>query len=193
MLHGDPLLDRRTSRPLTRGQRARLRRTLMRDLFWVVLLTVPLLVIVSVTSTEVYGLQPLPKVARVLDSDAPPGLRRLTDQHGGSHVSPWVAPECVAVAGQIAKQGLPEWMVTVAWRESRCQPGQVNISEKTREASYGLFQINVRGYLWAEARDRCGVRRAEALLDASTNIRCAAKLFAAYGYRPWNSGRYFEP
>ncbi len=193
MLHGDPLLDRRGVRPLTHGQRVRLRRALIRDLFWVVLLTVPLLTVVSVTSPAVPSPQPMTKVARVLYPDAPPGLRRLADRHGGSHVSPWVAPECVAVADQLAEHGLPEWMVTVAWRESRCQPGQVNVSEKTREASYGLFQINVRGYLWTEARDRCGVQRAEELLDASTNIRCAAKLFAAYGYRPWNSGRYFEP
>lgn len=193
MLPGDPLLDRRAPRPLTRDQRARLRRTLMRDLFWVVALTVPLLVVASRNAPVPLNSQPTTKAAYVTYPDAPPGLRRLAEHHGGSHVSPWVAPECLAVAGQLFEHGLPEWMVTVAWRESRCQPGRVNISEKTREASYGLFQINVRGYLWAEARDRCGVRRAEALLDASTNIRCAAKLFAAYGYRPWNSGRYFEP
>jgi hypothetical protein len=192
MLPGDPLLDHRVV-SLTVRQQARLRGVVLRDLFWVVVLTVPFLISASKNEPIVPRSHvSVPETASVEQPDAPAGLLRLAGDHGGSERSPWVAPECVALVGRLAAHGLPEWMATVAWRESRCQPGQVNISEKTREASYGLFQINVRGYLWAEARDRCGVRRAEALLDASTNIRCAAKLFAAYGYRPWNSGRYFE-
>ena len=96
---------------------------------------------------------------------------------------------CGAVVNLIAAHGLPDKFVRIAWRESRCQPWQVNLDG---EASYGLFQINTRGRLIEEARSRCGVVAAEELLDPVSNVRCAAALYAAYGERPWLPGRYFR-
>jgi hypothetical protein len=82
-------------------------------------------------------------------------------------------------------------MTTVAWRESRCRHGVTNFDTRTADRSYGLFQINVLGDLWEESRDRCGLERPEELLDPHVNVSCAAALYRVYGYRPWDSGRYF--
>ncbi len=115
---------------------------------------------------------------------------RHTGRHG--HISTQHAvlrARCGTVADLIDQHGLPEKFIRIAWRESRCQPWQVNLDG---EASYGLFQINTRGRLIEEARSRCGVTEPEELLDPVTNVRCAAALYEAYGERPWLSGRYFR-
>ncbi len=90
------------------------------------------------------------------------------------------------------KHGLPAWMSAVAHRESRCQTQVHNGDRSTGDDSYGLFQINTLGDLWQEVRTRCAVERRQDLLDAETNIACAASLYQAYGYRPWDRGRYFN-
>ena len=123
---------------------------------------------------------------------APPSVRSLADKHGGGRQSRWVPEECENVAALVRRYGLPAWMTTVAWRESRCQRAARNLDRRTADQSYGLFQINVLGDLWKESRDRCGLQRPEELLDAHTNVACAATLYRAYGYQPWDSGRYFQ-
>jgi hypothetical protein len=126
------------------------------------------------------------------DDPAPAAVTRLAARHGGSPVSPWVAPGCEPVLELVRRHGLPDWMVSVAWRESRCRPEAVNLDRSTADESYGLFQINTLGRLIEEARRRCGIDRPDELLDADTNVACAATLYDAYGYRPWNSGTYFS-
>lgn len=123
---------------------------------------------------------------------APHSVRRTARRHGGSTVSRWVAHECVEVAELVRRHGMPAWMTTVAWRESRCRHEVTNFNRRTADRSYGLFQINVLGDLWAESRERCGLARPEELLDPHVNVSCAAALYRAYGYRPWDSGRYFD-
>ncbi len=108
---------------------------------------------------------------------------RTSAEHAAIHA------QCGAVVALIEAHGLPEKFVRIAWRESRCQPWQVNLDG---EASYGLFQINTQGELIEEARSRCGVTEPAELLDPVTNVRCAAALYAAYGDRPWRAGRYFR-
>lgn len=122
---------------------------------------------------------------------APRSVHRIAAQHGGSNRSKWVASECGHVAELVRRNGLPIWMTTVAWRESRCRHEVTNFDARTADRSYGLFQINVLGDLWTESRDRCGLERPEELLDPQVNVSCAAALYRAYGYRPWDSGRYF--
>ena len=122
---------------------------------------------------------------------APRSVHRIATQHGGSKRSKWVAFGCNEVAELVRRNGLPAWMTTVAWRESRCRHEVTNFDARTADRSYGLFQINVLGELWAESRDRCGLQRPEELLDPHVNVSCAAALYRAYGYRPWDSGRYF--
>lgn len=126
-----------------------------------------------------------------LSPPAPRAVARTAVRHGGSATSRWVALECGDVAALVRQHGMPEWMTTVAWRESRCQHGATNFDRRTADRSYGLFQINVLGDLWEESRDRCGIHRPEQLLDPYVNVSCAAALYRAYGYRPWDSGRYF--
>jgi hypothetical protein len=123
---------------------------------------------------------------------APSSVKVVAKEHGGGPRSRWVPAECENVAELVRDNGLPDWMTTVAWRESRCQHRAKNFDRRTADQSYGLFQINVLGYLWEESRDRCGLRRPEELLDPKVNVSCAAALYRAYGYQPWDSGRYFR-
>jgi hypothetical protein len=136
-----------------------------------------------------------PVVPRATETEhthpAPRSVHRTAAQHGGSDRSKWVAAGCGHVAELVRRNGLPTWMTTVAWRESRCRHEVTNFDARTADRSYGLFQINVLGDLWKESRDRCGLQRPEELLDPHVNVSCAAALYRAYGYRPWDSGRYF--
>jgi hypothetical protein len=126
-----------------------------------------------------------------LSPPAPRAVARIAARHGGSPTSRWVALECDDVAELVRQHGMPAWMTTVAWRESRCRHDVTNFDRRTADRSYGLFQINVLGGLWEESRDRCGIRQPEQLLDPYVNVSCAAALYRAYGYQPWDSGRYF--
>jgi hypothetical protein len=99
---------------------------------------------------------------------------------------------CVEILPLILSVGLPEWMSLVAWRESRCKSGALRDDVSTGDLSYGYFQINTLGYLWGEIQDRCQVSQREELLEPVTNVRCAGALYRAYGYKPWDSGLYFE-
>jgi hypothetical protein len=99
---------------------------------------------------------------------------------------------CVEILPLISSAGLPEWMSLVAWRESRCKSGALRDDLSTGDLSYGYFQINTLGYLWGEIQDRCQVSQREELLEPVTNVRCAGALYRAYGYKPWDSGLYFE-
>lgn len=90
------------------------------------------------------------------------------------------------------RHDLPLWMTAVAHRESRCQAGVHNGDRSTGDDSYGLFQINTLGDLWDEVQGRCGVQAKKSLLEPETNIKCASALYRAYGYKPWDSGKYFD-
>lgn len=103
------------------------------------------------------------------------------------------APQrCDWVLPLMERHGLPTWMVAVADRESRCTASAFNGNSNTGDRSYGLFQINTLGSLWGEVSTRCNLADQRDLLDADTNVACAAALYRAYGYRPWDSGRYFR-
>lgn len=104
----------------------------------------------------------------------------------------YVPVGCVKLRPLILSAGLPEWMSLVAWRESRCTPDALRDDVSTGDLSYGYFQINTLGYLWGEIQERCQVSQREELLDPATNVRCAGALYRAYGYKPWDSGSYFE-
>ena len=104
----------------------------------------------------------------------------------------YVPVGCVKLRPLILSAGLPEWMSLVAWRESRCKSGALRDDVSTGDLSYGYFQINTLGYLWGEIQDLCQVSHREELLDPATNVRCAGALYRAYGYKPWDSGVYFE-
>lgn len=210
------LIARRRREALARAAERNARRRTLRDLAIVAALTVPTIAALAgadtpsdvVVGPEHISVIPAPgndvEVTTIAAADvvpiaaetthahpAPRSVHRTAAQHGGSSRSKWVASGCGHVAELVRRNGLPTWMTTVAWRESRCRHEVTNFDARTADRSYGLFQINVLGDLWKESRDRCGLQRPEELLDPHVNVSCAAALYRAYGYRPWDSGRYF--
>lgn len=91
---------------------------------------------------------------------------------------------CPQYASLLQQYGLPlSYFDYVMWRESRCQRTAYN--GRGRDRSYGLLQINTRGSNWTELQWRCRLTSRDQLFNARTNISCAAKLYKAYGRRPW--------
>ncbi len=68
---------------------------------------------------------------------------------------------------------------------STCDPTVYNGNEATRDRSYGLLQINMRGKLEADRLARCGLADKEQLWDPVVNLRCGRVLFELAGWDPW--------
>lgn len=202
----ETLMERRRHEALLRARERRTRRRGILELLAVGALSVP--VILATLSADRRADDPIivgkesfsaiaprattPATVTGVVPPAPVQVREIADEHGGTRRSRWIPRECRYVADLVRQHGMPEWMTSVAWRESRCQRTAKNFNRRTADQSYGLFQINVLGYLWEESRDRCGLARPEELLDAHTNVACAAALYRVYGYQPWDSGNYFR-
>lgn len=92
-----------------------------------------------------------------------------------------------AYAAQIraAFPGDGDWAISVAWRESRCQPGAVNWGESCGSGSHahGLFQMCFPMHLPTFRAVGCTDP-----LNAECNIRAAAHLYAGSGRSPWRMG-----
>lgn len=71
----------------------------------------------------------------------------------------------------------------VIWRESRCDPAAYNGTGP--DDSYGLVQINLKGYLWRGRAVLCGLTERADLFDPATNLRCALVLWQRSGWSPW--------
>jgi soluble lytic murein transglycosylase-like protein len=102
---------------------------------------------------------------------------------------PWQRPLSIREIADLARSvGFPvdvaEVMASIAWRESRGYPAAVNRSEKTRDASFGLWQLNLHGKL-AGRLERFGLRHPDDLLDPFTNARAALVLYREVGLKPW--------
>lgn len=209
----DALIERRRREAAEREAFRRLRRQTLSQLFLVLALTAPVILLLGpggdngpddtaaqpaethAGHTEVPAAPNTAETASAATSaepSAPRAVRRTANRHGGSPASRWVALECEKVAELVRRNGMPLWMTTVAWRESRCIHRVTNFDRRTADRSYGLFQINVLGDLWTETRERCELEHPEQLLDPDVNVSCAAALYRAYGYRPWDSGKYFD-
>jgi hypothetical protein len=70
-------------------------------------------------------------------------------------------------------------MVAIAGRESGWIPTKHNLNPRTKDDSWGLWQINVR----PEANPQY---RSWKLTDPYVNAKAARQLFKASGYRPWH-------
>lgn len=68
---------------------------------------------------------------------------------------------------------------------STCDPTVHNGNEATRDDSFGLLQINMRGKLEADRLARCGIVFKEELWDPIVNLRCGRVLFELAGWDPW--------
>ena len=73
-------------------------------------------------------------------------------------------------------------MAAVAMRESSGNPLSFNDNPKTKDLSYGLYQINLYGELGVarlkQFREQLGLKRPEDLLDADMNARAAKLIWA---------------
>lgn len=94
-----------------------------------------------------------------------------------------VKGRCPQYTRLLQKYHMPQQFSRIMWRESHCKPGAYN--GKHLDRSYGLLQINTRGYLWNGVRQLCGVTYRAQLFNPETNIRCASKMYKRYGFRPW--------
>ncbi len=94
-----------------------------------------------------------------------------------------------AIVGASIEQ--QDYMVYVAWRESRCTETAHNGNRATRDDSYGIFQLNLLPGALGPLMNSWGYG-AWNLLDGATNIEAAAKLFSyCNGYGPWVPGKYY--
>ena len=97
--------------------------------------------------------------------------------------------QLTALARSVGFQGLEaETMAGIALRESRGFPGAVNRNRATRDESYGLWQINLRGRLRSRMA-LVGAKRAEELLEPLMNARLAFALWKQAGIKPWERRR----
>lgn len=66
-----------------------------------------------------------------------------------------------------------------------CDPTVLNDNAQTRDLSYGLTQINMRGSLGPDRLTRCSLSQYEDLWDPAINLRCARILYLGSGWEPW--------
>lgn len=66
-----------------------------------------------------------------------------------------------------------------------CDPSVLNDNAKTRDLSYGLTQINMRGKLGPDRVARCGLSAYEDLWIPAVNLACARVLYEGSGWEPW--------
>ena len=67
-------------------------------------------------------------------------------------------------------------VVGIAKRESGWDPSRTNFNERTKDQSYGLMQINMRGNLGPARRAEYGITSNDELLEPLTNLEAAFKL-----------------
>jgi hypothetical protein len=78
--------------------------------------------------------------------------------------------------------------IAVCEYESSMFEGAWNENEKTKDRSYGLFQINVRGVLWLARKIKYGLKTKEDLYHAETNVRIMADMSKkGTNWKPWGA------
>lgn len=77
----------------------------------------------------------------------------------------------------------------IVMRESRGKPLAFNGNEATKDSSYGLFQINMRGYLGRHRAELYGLEQYEELFDPVTNAAVAFEMSqGGTQFGPWCVG-----
>jgi len=121
-----------------------------------------------------------------LDTDV--GRELLADDGSDEpQFAQWLTPtpgDCGSYAPLLELHGLPVATFTrIAWRESGCNHRSFVIDAD--DAGGGLLGINLKGSLAATWHSWCGVTLGS-VIDADTNIRCAAEAYRRLGLRPWS-------
>lgn len=132
----------------------------------------------------------------------PPSKPTVVVDDGGKHAMDALAPMIVAhqraehgPCGEWRDEALSVGWTTEEWKKLRwiiaretgstCDPGVHNGNAATRDDSFGLLQINMRGKLEADRLARCGLVFKEELWDPVVNLRCGRILFELAGWEPW--------
>jgi hypothetical protein len=81
------------------------------------------------------------------------------------------------LADMLELVGFEGYSLKLAWavvmRESRGNSGSHNKTSSTGDNSYGLFQINMLGYLGEDRREKFGIKSNAELFDPVTNAQAA--------------------
>jgi hypothetical protein len=98
------------------------------------------------------------------------------------------------LADMLELVGFKGYSLKLAWavvmRESRGNSNSHNKTSSTGDNSYGLFQINMLGYLGEDRREKFGIKSNAELLDPVTNAQAAfymtsrGKDFGSWGLGP---------
>jgi hypothetical protein len=98
------------------------------------------------------------------------------------------------LADMLEQVGFKGYSLKLAWavvmRESRGNSGSHNKTSSTGDNSYGLFQINMLGYLGEVRREKFGIKSNAELFDPVTNAQAAfymtnrGKDFGSWGLGP---------
>jgi hypothetical protein len=112
----------------------------------------------------------------------------LADYAGAKRLTATELAELLALAGFHGEAHATAWKLVM--RESTGRPTAHNDNPATADDSYGLFQINMRGYLGTARRDQFNLESNDQLLDPVVNVRIAFALsargtdFGAWGLGP---------
>lgn len=141
---------------------------------------------------------PTPFEKPVMKAEVPVDLNSWNEMGDLSVLEPKLIEHQRAVHGHCG-----EWYdeaMSVGWKPSEwkrlryiiaretgntCDPKVLNDTAATRDLSYGLMQINMRGKLGPDRIARCGLTANEDLWDPVTNLRCARILYERSGWTPW--------
>lgn len=164
-------------------------------------------VAVVATTAESFGEPPTPPPPPVRDAHVEPDIVRVRPKtvvvdDGARQAMDNLAPLIVAQqrdlygpCGEWRDEALAVGWTAEEWKKLRwiiaretgdtCNPNVHNGNVQTRDDSFGLLQINMRGKLEADRLARCQLGSKQELWNPVVNLRCGRVLFELAGWDPW--------
>jgi hypothetical protein len=120
--------------------------------------------------------------------DTPEGQALLDDSDGpqfAEYLATLPTPgDCSSYVPLFERHGLPtSTFQRIAWRESGCDHRSFVIDHD--DSGGGLLGLNLKGSLARMWFDWCGLTLRN-VVDADTNVRCAAVAYDRMGLQPWS-------
>ena len=111
----------------------------------------------------------------------------LDQYRGATSLSDTELVDLLKLVGFSGKSLRTAWAIVM--KESHGHPLSHNVNASTGDDSYGLFQINMRGSLESDRREKFGITKDAELLDPVTNAQ-AAYFMSSYGdnFGSWGLG-----
>jgi hypothetical protein len=148
----------------------------------VTLMAVMLLTVTTNQAYAVYNRVDTPTVITTAVVDP------LDKYRGATELSSTELADLLELVGFKGNSLKTAWAVVM--RESRGHPTSHNKTSSTGDNSYGLFQINMLGYLGEDRREKFGIKSNAELFDPVTNAQAAfymtsrGKNFGSWGLGP---------